>query len=109
MKLTYFTVSNYRSITDAYKIPVHNMTVFLGKNNEGKSNLIKALKLAMEIIRYVGETGRKILPPRAYSWEKDFPIGLQTNKRIKKKETKFRLDFSLSEPEKTEFKTAIGS
>ena len=109
MKLTYFTVSNYRSITDAYKIPVHNMTVFLGKNNEGKSNLIKALKLAMEIIRYVGEIGRKILPPRAYSWEKDFPIGLQTNKRIKKKETKFRLDFSLSDPEKTEFNTAIGS
>ena len=109
MKLTYFSVSNYRSITDAYKIPVHNMTVFLGKNNEGKSNLIKALKLAMDIIHYVGETGRKILPQRAYSWEKDFPIGLQMSKRIKKKETQFRLDFSLTDTEKAEFNTAIGS
>ncbi len=109
MKLTYFSVSNYRSITDAYKIPIHNMTVFLGKNNEGKSNLIKALSLAMEIIRYVGATGRKILPPRAYSWEKDYPIGLQRNRRVKNKETKLRLDFSLTDIEKAEFSSAIGS
>lgn len=109
MKLTYFTVSYFRSITDAYKIPIHNMTVFLGKNNEGKTNLIKALRLAMDIIRYVGDTGRKIMPPRSYNWEKDFPIGLQNNKRIKKKETQFRLDFSLNENEKIAFNSTIGS
>ena len=109
MRLTRFTVSNYRSITDAYQISVHNTTVFLGKNNEGKTNLIKALKLAMDIIHHVGETGRKILPPRLYEWEKDFPIALQNNRRLKHKETNFRLDFSLDEKEVLDFNTSIGS
>lgn len=36
MKLSDFSVVNYRSITTARKIKTNNMTVLVGKNNEGK-------------------------------------------------------------------------
>lgn len=35
MKLSDFSVVNYRSITTARKIKTNNMTVLVGKNNEG--------------------------------------------------------------------------
>lgn len=109
MQLTYFTASNYRSITNAYKIDLKSVTVLVGKNNEGKSNLIKALDLAMEILRYVAVTKRRILSPRSYNWFEDFPINLQNNKRIKNKQTEFRLDFLLDESEVLQFHDVVGS
>ena len=40
MKLIAFTVKTYRSIIEANKIPLQeDVTVLLGKNNEGKSNI----------------------------------------------------------------------
>ena len=45
MRLLSFSVVNYRSITNARKIQTHNMTVLVGKNNEGKSNILRSLKL----------------------------------------------------------------
>ena len=50
MKLVEFSVTNFRSITKAHKIKLQDMTVLLGKNNEGKSNLLTALNVAMEAI-----------------------------------------------------------
>lgn len=109
MKLTYFTVSNYRSITNAYKLQLKDVSVLIGKNNEGKSNLIKALNLAVEIIHFVGYTQRKMVPPRSYHWSNDFPLQLQSSKRIKKKTTDFRLDFSLDDGEIQLFRDSVGS
>ena len=51
MKLASFSVINYRSITNARKIQTNNMTVLVGKNNEGKSNILRALTLAMDIMK----------------------------------------------------------
>ena len=51
MKLSDFSVVNYRSITTARKIKTNNMTVLVGKNNEGKSNILRALTLAMDIMK----------------------------------------------------------
>ena len=51
MKLISFSVSNYRSITRAHKIKLHDLTILVGKNNEGKSNIIKAISLSMNIIK----------------------------------------------------------
>ena len=47
MKLVDFSVTNYRSITAAHKLVLQDMTVLVGKNNEGKSNLLRALNVAM--------------------------------------------------------------
>ncbi|MBK8686880.1 MAG: AAA family ATPase [Betaproteobacteria bacterium] len=43
MELVSFSVSNYRSITSAYKLPIRSPTVLIGPNNEGKSNILRAL------------------------------------------------------------------
>lgn len=50
MKLVEFSVTNFRSITKAHKINLQDMTVLVGKNNEGKSNLLTALNIAMRAI-----------------------------------------------------------
>lgn len=109
MQLTYFTVSNYRSITNAYKLDLQNMTILIGKNNEGKSNLIKALNLAMEIIRFSSLYRKRSISHQLYIWREDFPVGLQTKKNLKNKNTKFRLDFRLDEEEIVSFYENVGS
>ena len=65
MRLADFSVVNYRSITTARKIKTNNMTVLVGKNNEGKSNILRALTLAMDIMKicttYLRQGGTTIL------------------------------------------------
>ena len=51
MKLKEFSVEKYRSITTASKIKLQDFTVLVGKNNEGKSNLMNALNIAMESLK----------------------------------------------------------
>lgn len=109
MQLTYFTVSNYRSITNAYKLDLQNMTILIGKNNEGKSNLIKALNLAMEIVRFSGNFRRRIISHQLYVWRDDFPVGLQNKPKLKNKSTEFRLDFKLNDEEIATFYEKVGS
>lgn len=83
MKLSDFSVVNYRSITTARKIKTSNMTVLVGKNNEGKSNILRALTLAMDIMKIYSKDPRSLqiaVRPylkNHYSWEKDYPISLQ--------------------------------
>ncbi|MDD3072915.1 MAG: AAA family ATPase [Eubacteriales bacterium] len=107
MKLIDFSVTNYRSITTAHKINLQNLTVLVGKNNEGKSNLLTALKVAMTTLLFHCRSG---VPPLQYSrfrplydydWERDFPIQFQTRK--KGLESIFKLNFRLENDELIEF------
>lgn len=111
MKLSYVTIENYRSITDAYKIDMSNLTVLLGKNNEGKTNIIRAIKLGMSIIQDIEMfyPKRRMLRRTCYDWHEDFPIALQNSKKITDKKTLIRFDFQLSEIESTELSKKIGS
>ncbi len=83
MKLADFSINNYRSITTARKIKTNNMTVLVGKNNEGKSNILRALTLAMDIMKIYCSDPRSLqIAVRSYlknhySWDKDYPISLQ--------------------------------
>jgi predicted ATP-dependent endonuclease of OLD family len=113
MKLVKFSVTNFRSITQAYNIPFSDITVLIGKNNEGKSNLLKALNVSMNIldhhsqqksIRY-GMMGYRE-KENVYKWERDFPISLQNSN---KSTTIFRLEFELEGNELNEFKDQIKS
>lgn len=85
MRLLTFSVTNYRSITTAHKINIGDFTVLVGKNNEGKSNLLTALNVAMDIlIRHAQIENKKISYSRLskiYDWERDFPIQLQHRKK----------------------------
>jgi len=115
MKLVSFSVSNYRSITKAHKISVSDKTILIGKNNEGKSNLLKALNVAMTILERhssnltyrTGLSYNRIRPrENSYNLERDFPISLQ-NKKIKN--TVIKLEFELTEKENNEFNKTMKS
>lgn len=111
MRLVEFSVSNYRSITTAQKIPIHSLTVLVGKNNEGKSNLLNALNVAMNAVimhsrqrvRYNEYSDRYNLN---FNWYKDFPIQFR-NRRIGL-ESIFKLNFRLEGDEITEFQNETG-
>lgn len=82
MKLASFSVSNFRSITTAHKIQTHNITVLVGKNNEGKSNILRALTLAMDIMKLYAVNPRSLnsysrYHRHSYIWERDYPFSLQ--------------------------------
>ncbi|WP_255805537.1 AAA family ATPase [Treponema putidum] len=107
MEVVSFSVENFRSITKKSVIPLKKLSILIGKNNEGKSNLLKALELAMDII----SSGRFIKRPisssrlifsrtKNYDWERDFPISLQDGIGG---ETRLGLEFELSQTEKEEF------
>lgn len=114
MKLENFSVENYRSITEARQISLTKSTVLIGPNNEGKSNILRALNLAMQTLSRFSRTSK--LPSaskdildikRIYDWTKDFPVSLQKSQKNKK--TKITLEFSLDEDEVSSFKKEIKS
>jgi putative ATP-dependent endonuclease of OLD family len=119
-----FSVQNYRSITKAHKLPIKDSTLLVGPNNEGKSNILKALVTVLHLVSQLGESsvfkGRVHRPrrPRArfrygysishdYDWERDFPISLQTKKPDG--ESTFYLEFQLTNEETLEFKREVKS
>ena len=111
MNLSAFSVTNYRSITGTSKIPLGDFAVLIGKNNEGKSNILRALAVSMKILTtHAHSTSRIGLRPRdadQFTWRRDFPIALQSRKRDL--DSKFRLEFSLTQTEVDEFKESIKS
>jgi predicted ATPase len=116
MELVNFSVTNFRSITTAHKVSISNTTILIGKNNEGKSNLLKALEVGMSSLqRHALEEryGRRVArnaarrDERVYCWERDFPIGFQS--RTSGTQTIIRLEFLLNENEINEFKGTIKS
>ena len=111
MKLIEFSVTNYRSITTANKIRIHDYTVLVGKNNEGKSNLLTALNVAMLAVRNNGLLTTKKpfwykYNNRIYDWDRDFPVQFQNRKRGL--ESIFQLKFKLDEDELVAFKKETG-
>lgn len=111
MNLHTISVSNYRSITSAKKIRLDRTTVLIGPNNEGKSNILRALVLAMRILtrgRMIYGSRRQIgYSVQGYDWEMDFPIGKQKSKP--NGETEIILEFMLDRDEYTEFQSEIKS
>lgn len=113
MKLHSFSVSRYRSISSAKKIRLDQTTVLIGPNNEGKSNILRGLVLAMTVLtrgrdRYhFGRQSRIGYRVHGYDWEKDFPVNLQ--KKNPKGETEIILEFSLSSADYDDFQADIGS
>ncbi|MBR2094917.1 MAG: AAA family ATPase [Fibrobacter sp.] len=111
MKLRSFTIENYRSIKNASKIAISDLTTIIGRNNEGKSNILRALNVAMTIIG-----NRRILASARlrsnkedffYDWKRDFPIDLQD--QIESGKTAFELEFSsFSSSEKQGLEKILG-
>lgn len=117
MKLTKIQVQNFRSILTTQSIKLNeSFTVILGPNNEGKSNLLRAIVLAMEClrgfrgsyrIRRPRDAGTLRLPRDVYDWENDFPRNLQN--KLPDGQTTLTLDFELTSSEQNSFRDQCGS
>lgn len=131
MRLDAVTVQNYRSIVKRTHFNLGNHTTLVGPNNEGKSNLLRALGLGMDVInnwRFLGDAvgtesivrglnARSVLGGNfrrnsrmdsdwgGYEWYKDFPILKQSLKSPQK--TIIRLDFTLSSDERRQLKRQL--
>lgn len=120
MRLDRFEIKYFRSIKDASVSDIGRLLILIGANNEGKSNILRAVRLAlsaMQDVRYYNiRRGR--MPIRRtyfdsdegieYEWERDFPVNLQNHARLKDKSTQIRLTFQLSDREMQEFHGAFG-
>ncbi|MCL7422783.1 MAG: ATP-binding protein [Methylobacter sp.] len=114
MKLIYFSLTNFRSITTAHKISLHQTTILIGRNNEGKSNILKGLNTAMTILQDHAMSQRRLKmrsirrrDESSYIWERDFPIGLQSRKSGL--QTIFRLEFTLNDDDVALFNDNVQS
>ena len=57
MRLLKVRVQNYRSIVDSGDVNIdEKLTIFIGKNEQGKSNFLKALKSANKEESYSGDS-----------------------------------------------------
>ncbi len=103
MLVNSFSVENYRSVKKAKNLPIYNLSILVGPNNEGKSNILRALVLALGFITSEFVRFRKNLrdPNKLffrysgeYSWKRDFPVELQEVKPngISKFQVEFLLD-----------------
>ena len=118
MKLASIQIENYRSIVKTQTLELdEHFTVILGPNNEGKSNLLRAIVLAMNCLRDFrdpvssGLAKRegyfRLSRPNYYEWSSDFPQSLQ--KKFPDGETVLSLAFELTQEERTAFRSRCGS
>src|SRR5437868_871833 len=116
MRLVSFTIENFRSITKAYKIHLYPWTVLIGPNNEGKSNILRALVVGMQVLTSARgfmytATGLVLkggVSHRGfYDWETDFPV--QKQKKFPNGESTLMFEFDLTSAETAEFQNEIKS
>lgn len=117
MELISFSITNFRSITTAYKLRLSNYTVLVGPNNEGKSNILKALAISLalltrgRIIRLGARTSSRYVYQESerfdYEWLRDFPIDLQSS--FPNGRSEFVLEFRLSQSDTSAFNMLTAS
>lgn len=84
MRIASFAVTNYRSITRTDQLSLGDLTVLIGPNNQGKSNIVRAIVAGMRILAgteandiYRGRFRRAAKLETQYRWDRDFPLSLQ--------------------------------
>jgi hypothetical protein len=129
MRLVAISVEKFRSIAKTPRVRLDKLTVLLGPNNEGKSNILRALVTSMGILSRHGVFGLRVtvedkspapgaakvgpakIPTRLltheYEWSRDFPVHLQAKDPGGK--SVFVLESELSEDEVHDFRADTGS
>lgn len=119
MKIAKFRVANYRSIEDTNLITLQSMSVLVGPNNEGKSNVLRALVVGMQAIQTAARArARQSFPARAsvlryrrhefqyYDWTRDFPVKHQEEKP--EGVSVFEFELELNERDRQELRRRTG-
>ena len=114
MRLVSFTVEKYRSIGSTRKIRTGDLTILVGPNNEGKSNILRAMVTAMFVLTRGqrrpsthGVSSRISYDRQVYQWDRDFPLHLQEKNPSGK--SQIILEFGLTDDEVEQFHSRIGS
>lgn len=111
MRLERFSIQKYRSIIKAEKLPLGDLTVLVGPNNDGKSNILEALVVGMEELASPlarpRVRGRRKREHGGYFWERDFPQSLQPAEPAGRSIMDF--DFALTSDEIDDFYGEVGS
>jgi predicted ATPase len=112
MQLASFSVKKYRSIVEAEKLALRDMTILIGPNNEGKSNILRALVVGMRLLSQGprlsrGAYGSAYRTQDSYLWERDFPVSLQSS--LPDGESIFQFEFILDDVETLDFFRETGS
>ncbi len=117
MRLKAFSVANYRSITGAYNLSLSDYTVLVGPNNEGKSNILRAVGLGLRLLSrgralVAGQRVRSKVRYRDmesfdYQWKRDFPVSLQD--QHPEDRTVLHFTFHLNPDDYRDFREKVGS
>ena len=111
MRLERFSIQKYRSIIAAEKLELSDLTVLVGPNNEGKSNILQALVVGMEELSSPRSRPQRAYPRRGgreltrYVWDRDFPLSLKD----KGGASVMDFDFRLSDEEIEDFYREVGN
>ena len=62
MLLTEFQIYNYRSVVDSGPIPASNLTAIIGRNESGKSNLLRALQFLNPVGEVIALNKSEVFP-----------------------------------------------
>lgn len=116
MQIVEFSLQRYRSIQKA-ELRLGDLTILIGPNNEGKSNILQGLVTGMLLLasirggtkvgRQPSNLTRYRLRRDSYNWERDFPVQLQATKPDSS--TIFDFVFELNADEIAEFKEEVKS
>jgi putative ATP-dependent endonuclease of OLD family len=116
MRLVSFSLAKYRSITKAEKLALGDLTVLIGPNNEGKSNILQGLINGMKMLSVLDVPDSRggnlkipysMLTRRLYDWDTDFPMHLQS--RYPEGKSVFDYEFELTDAEVIEFRQHVRS
>lgn len=111
MRLRSFYVKSYRSIDEAKIDDIQQYCVIAGPNNSGKSNLLRALYIALSLASNGNFERRRKLQysyihnMTDYVWKRDIPVSLAKGESAS---TIFKLTFEFSDDEKNEFRERLG-
>lgn len=113
MRLRQFGVTNYRSIQKTPRISIGDSLTIIGPNNEGKSNLVRALVTALSALEELAGQRRPFVRAQRlrrrtleYEWERDCHIAMQGDADAV---STFFLQFELDESDQADFAREIGS
>ena len=112
MRLCSFYVKSYRSIDEVKIGDIRQYCVIAGPNNSGKSNLLRALYIALSLASSGNFERRRKKPQYSYIhnmtdyvWKRDIPVSLAKSESAS---TIFKLTFEFSDDEKNEFRERLG-
>lgn len=122
MKFLRFSVKKYRSLVKECNVGISNLTTIIGPNNEGKSNILRAIVSSVKALEFIAEHRANLrkendaLVARLYrygddlfDWYRDYPLSCQRSRKNGVSRSSFVLDFIMDDEELGDLRSITGS